>query len=95
MQTLVILAGKGGVKGSHSSASHLWWGRAAAGLRRHQGRTGSMRAEPLSRACKHKVHVQLNWLLVPGNEVLCIQPIPSVVAVTVMWFHLKSEMAKA
>lgn len=74
-------------KGSRSSASHLWWGRAAAGLRRHLGRTGL--------ACKYKVHVQLNRLLVPGNEVLHIQPIPLVVAVIVMWFDLKYEMARA
>lgn len=82
-------------KCSRSSTSHLLWGRAAAGLRRHLGRTGLMRVKPLSRACKHKVHVQLNWLLVLGNEVLCIQPIPSLAAVTVMWFQLKYEKARA
>lgn len=82
-------------KVSHSSTSHLMWGRAAAGLRRHLGRTALRKVKSLSRACKHKVHVQLSWLLVPVNEVLCVQPIPSLVAVIVMWFHLKYEMARA
>lgn len=57
---LVILAGGDVYKGSGSSASDLLWGE---GSRRNLDRTGLMRVWSLSRACNHKVHIQLNWLL--------------------------------
>lgn len=57
---LVILAGKDGVQRFMLQCQSPLVGE---GSRRNLDRTGLIRVWPLSRACKQKVHVQLNWLL--------------------------------
>lgn len=71
----VILAGEDGVQRFRLQCQSPLVGK---GSRRNLDRTGLMRVWPLSRACKHKVHIQLNWLLP-----YAFNPIPSLVVAIV------------
>lgn len=59
MQT-VILAGEDGVQRCRRQCQSPLVGE---GSKKNLDRTGLMRVWPLSRVYKHKVHIQLNWLL--------------------------------
>lgn len=71
----VILAGEDGVQKFRLQCQSPLVGE---GSRRNLDKTGLMRVWPLSRACKHKVHIQLNWLLP-----YAFNPIPSLVVAIV------------